>query len=65
MTPTSPLAGLLTGLVDGLLIALLVMVVVYLTSRRRRTVTVVHPVAEDLPSKPEIGELPKAFTPLP
>jgi hypothetical protein len=36
VTPTSPLAGLLTGLIDGLVIVLLVMLVVVLNNRRHR-----------------------------
>ena len=36
MTPTSPLAGLFTGLVDGLVIAVVVMLVVVLNGRRHR-----------------------------
>ena len=63
MTPTSPLAGLLTGLVDGVLIACVVLLVVLLTSRRHRTATVVHPVAEDR-TRPanRAGELPRPFS---
>jgi len=36
MTPTSPLAGIVTGLIDGLLIAAVVMLVVMLNNRRHR-----------------------------
>jgi hypothetical protein len=64
VTPNSPLAGLLTGLVDGLLIATVVVLALYLTSRRQRTAHVVHPVAEDVPSRStRPGELPKPFAP--
>jgi hypothetical protein len=36
MTPSSPVAGLLTGLVDGLVIVVLVMLVVMLNNHRHR-----------------------------
>ena len=36
MTPTSPLAGLLTGLVDGSVVALLIMLVLVFNNRRHR-----------------------------
>jgi large-conductance mechanosensitive channel len=50
MTPTSPLAGLLTGLLDGTIIAVAVFLVVLISNRRHRTAQVrVHPVAADLP----------------
>ena len=64
MTPTSPLAGVLTGLVDGLIIAVAVLLVVQLNNRRRRPVPIeVRSDAHDYPtatgsSKPE-GELPR------
>lgn len=64
MTPTSPLAGLLTGLVDGLIIAVAVLLVVQLNNRRRRPVPVeVRSDARDYPAAtnsptPE-GQLPR------
>ena len=64
MTPTSPLAGLLTGLVDGLIIAVAVLLVVQLNNRRRRPVPVeVRSDAGDYPTTtnsptPE-GQLPR------
>jgi hypothetical protein len=36
MSPSSPVAGLFTGLVDGLVIVALVMLVVMLNNRRHR-----------------------------
>lgn len=50
VTPTSPLAGLLTGLVDGVVIVAVVFLVLVLIGRRHRAVPVRHPVAEDRPS---------------
>jgi large-conductance mechanosensitive channel len=64
MTPTSPFAGLLTGLVDGLIIAVAVFLVVQLNNRRRRPVPIeVRRDATDyltttIPPTPE-GELPR------
>jgi hypothetical protein len=51
MTPTSPLAGLLTGLLDGGLIAVAVFLVVLISNRRHgpARAVAVHPVAEDRP----------------
>ena len=48
MKPTSPVAGLLTGLADGLVIAVLVMLVVMLNNRRHRvTAARVRPARRD------------------
>jgi hypothetical protein len=58
VTPTSTLAGILTGLVDGTLIALIVLLGAYVAKRRQHA-PVPHPVAEDLPRRSTpIGELP-------
>jgi hypothetical protein len=48
VTPTSTLAGILTGLIDGTLIALIVLLGAYVAKRRRHA-PVPHPVAEDQP----------------
>jgi hypothetical protein len=59
VTPTSALAGILTGLLDGTLIAIIVVVGAYVVKRRQQAVPIVHPVAEELPRhKTPIGELP-------
>jgi hypothetical protein len=59
VTPTSTLAGVLTGLVDGGLIALIVLLGAYVAKHRQQPARIVHPVAEDLPRrKTPIGELP-------
>lgn len=63
MTPTSPLAGLLTGAVDGLLVAFVVFAIILLAGRRRRVgPAVVHPVAEDLPVVSGVGEMPRPYS---
>jgi hypothetical protein len=63
MEPTSPLAGVLTGLIDGTIIVLAVFAVIYVAGRRNhpKPAPAVHPVAEDgLPEHPvREGELPK------
>jgi hypothetical protein len=59
VTPTSPLAGILTGLIDGSLVVLIVLLGAYIARRRQHAVPVVRPVAEDRPNrKTPIGELP-------
>ena len=61
VTPTSALGGVITGILDGLVIAMLVVLGVYLSGKWRRGAAVVRPVAEDLPKrKPAVrpGELP-------
>jgi hypothetical protein len=62
VTPTSTLAGVLTGLLDGTLIVLIVVIVLlgaYLVGRRQHGAPAVHPVAEDRPKRTSrIGELP-------
>jgi len=54
MTPTSPLAGLLTGLLDGAIVVLVVLAVVLLLARRRHPARVVVRTAErpDEPKPP-------------
>jgi hypothetical protein len=59
VTPTSTLAGVLTGLLDGTLIVLIVLLGAYLVGRRQHGAPAVHPVAEDRPKRTSrIGELP-------
>ena len=49
MTPSSPVAGLLTGLVDGFVIAVLVMLVVMLNNHRHRVSAArVRPTSHDI-----------------
>jgi hypothetical protein len=60
MEPTSALGGVLIGVLSGVVIMLVVLFGVYLSGKWRRAVTVVHPVAEDLPHrKTPVGELPR------
>ncbi len=53
MTPTSPVAGVFTGLLDGLVIALVVMLVVMLNNRRHRlSAARIRPTRHDLETTP-------------
>lgn len=51
MTPTSALAGVLTGLADGGLVGLGIMLVAFVTRRRQQSSVPIHPVADDLPER--------------
>ena len=64
MTPTSPLAGLLTGLVDGGVVVALALLIAHFYGRRSEAQPVqVHPVAEDnaprIAGHTRVGELPE------
>jgi hypothetical protein len=57
MTPTSPLAGLLTGLLDGAIIAAAVLVVVFVLSHRRHPARVpVPPRVRQRPAPQDVDE---------
>jgi hypothetical protein len=62
MTPTSPLAGLLTGLLDGSIIALVVLCVVFLLNHRREPARIPVPPADEPRSEhaPAEGDLHRA-----
>ena len=49
MTPTSPLAGLLIGLLDGWVVVLVATVAIHLVNRRHRDARVPAPVVDDRP----------------
>ena len=64
MTPTSPLAGLLTGLVDGGVVVALTLLIAHIYGRRTEGQPAqVHAVAEDdaprIAGHTRLGELPK------
>lgn len=63
MTPTSPLAGLLTGLLDGSVIAVAVLLVVFVLNHRSHPVRVPVPPADDLRHEQDLaseGDLHRA-----
>ena len=58
MTPTSPIAGLLTGLLDGTVVALVVLAVVFLLGHRRQPARVRVRLDEPHPDRGTDGDRP-------